>query len=101
LRTDIKRYSAEINWDYAVIERLNQRRNSRPRVRPNCDGRRLEAVRLLGWKRVTLWNADVPLADIVAASSSILPFTRPHKIGKRRSSPTLMNQKIVGCGEPL
>jgi hypothetical protein len=42
------------------------------------------AVRLLGFKRVTLWNVDVPLADIVAASSSILPFTRPHKIGKRR-----------------
>jgi predicted acylesterase/phospholipase RssA len=42
------------------------------------------AVRLRGFKRVTLWNADVALADLVAASASILPFTRPHKIGKRR-----------------
>ena len=42
------------------------------------------AVRLLGFKRVPLWNDAVPLADIVAASSSILPFTRPHKVGKRR-----------------
>jgi predicted acylesterase/phospholipase RssA len=42
------------------------------------------AVRLLGWKRVVLWNAEVPLADLVAASSSIMPFTRPHKVGKRR-----------------
>ena len=42
------------------------------------------AVRLLTFKRVTLWNVDVPLTDIVAASASILPFTRPHKIGKRR-----------------
>ncbi len=42
------------------------------------------AVRLLFWKRVELWNDEVPLADIVAASSSILPFTRPHKIEKRR-----------------
>jgi predicted acylesterase/phospholipase RssA len=42
------------------------------------------AVRLLGFKRVTIWNVDVSLADLVAASASILPFTRPHKIGKRR-----------------
>lgn len=42
------------------------------------------AVRLLGFRRVVLWNVDVPLADIVAASASILPFTRPHKIGRRR-----------------
>jgi NTE family protein len=42
------------------------------------------AVPLLGFKRVTLWNPDVSLVDLVAASSSILPFTRPHKIGKRR-----------------
>jgi predicted acylesterase/phospholipase RssA len=42
------------------------------------------AVRLRGFKRVTLWNADVALADLVAASASILPFTRPHMIGERR-----------------
>jgi predicted acylesterase/phospholipase RssA len=42
------------------------------------------AVRVLGWKRVVLWNAEVPLADLVAASSSIMPFTRPHKLGGRR-----------------
>jgi predicted acylesterase/phospholipase RssA len=42
------------------------------------------AVRLLGFRRVKLWNDEVALPDIVAASSSILPFTRPHKIGKRR-----------------
>jgi predicted acylesterase/phospholipase RssA len=42
------------------------------------------AVRLLGFKREVLWNDRYPLADIVAASSSIMPFTLPHKIGKRR-----------------
>jgi predicted acylesterase/phospholipase RssA len=42
------------------------------------------AVKLLGFKRTLLWAPEVPLADAVAASASILPFTRPHKIGKRR-----------------
>ena len=42
------------------------------------------AVRLRWFQRVTLWDPEVRLVDIVAASSSILPFTRPHKIGKRR-----------------
>ena len=54
------------------------------RVVPEGSSAGSVAVRLLGFKRVTLWNVDVPLADIVAASASILPFTRPHKIGKRR-----------------
>jgi len=42
------------------------------------------AIRLLGFKREALWAADHPLASIVAASSSIVPFVRPTKVGKRR-----------------
>lgn len=42
------------------------------------------AVRLRGFKRVVLWSDEYPLADLVAASASIMPFTRPHKIGGHR-----------------
>ncbi len=41
-------------------------------------------VRLLTFRRKVLWHDEYRLADMVAASSSIFPFTRPHKIGKRR-----------------
>jgi predicted acylesterase/phospholipase RssA len=41
-------------------------------------------VRLLTFRRKVMWHTDYRLPDMVAASSSILPFTRSHKIGKRR-----------------
>jgi NTE family protein len=55
-----------------------------PRSVPEGSSAAGVAVRLRGWKRVPLWNSEVPLADLVAASASIMPFTRPHKIGERR-----------------
>lgn len=42
------------------------------------------AVRLLTLRRRILTSEDYPLADIVAASSSVLPIVRPHKIDGRR-----------------
>lgn len=42
------------------------------------------AVRLRRFRRVVLWHDEYPLADLVAASASIMPFTRPHKIGEYR-----------------
>lgn len=42
------------------------------------------AIRLLGFRREVLWAAEHPLPLIVAASSSISPFVRPTKVGKRR-----------------
>jgi predicted acylesterase/phospholipase RssA len=42
------------------------------------------AVRLLWFRRTLLWAPEIPPADLVAASSSPVPFTRPHKIGRRR-----------------
>lgn len=42
------------------------------------------AIRMLGFKREVLWSADHPLPLIVAASSSIIPFVRPTKVGERR-----------------
>lgn len=42
------------------------------------------AVRLLTLRRRLLRAEEYPLADIVAASSSVLPIVRPHKIDGRR-----------------
>ena len=42
------------------------------------------AARLLTLRRRVLSSEDYPLADIVAASSSVLPIVRPHRIDGKR-----------------
>lgn len=41
-------------------------------------------VRMLSYRRHVMWATEVRPADIVAASSTVFPFARPHKIAGRR-----------------
>lgn len=41
-------------------------------------------VRMLSFRRHVMWASEVRPADIVAASSTVFPFARPHKIAGRR-----------------